>query len=99
MEPSKALEHVSMRLGHRYGFFKAEGSRGEALCDARTFSRFMKAVSSRYNNSHPYHNSLHATDVLLSSNAYLEQSGVLLLRDSCRAISVYVYTRAHVVSK
>lgn len=85
MDASKALEHVAMRLGQRYEFFKPTASGEKALCDARILSRLMKAITSSYQESNPYHNCLHATDVLLTSNAYLEHSGVLLLRKSTGA--------------
>jgi len=80
MDSSKALEHVALRLGQRHEFFKPTAPGETALCDARILSRLMKAISSSYQDTNSYHNCLHATDVLLTSNAYLEHSGVLLLR-------------------
>jgi hypothetical protein len=72
------LTHLSLRLGYRDGFFQSPNS----ICDVQTISRFMDSVTAGYVSANRYHNSLHAADVMLTANSYLEHSGVLSLHGS-----------------
>ena len=74
---SSTLTSLALRLGNIYGFFNMS----DAICEIQTFTAFMDSVSSGYTSTNPYHNSLHAADVMLTANSYLEHSGVLFMCD------------------
>jgi hypothetical protein len=46
------------------------------MCSQDTFDKFLDAVNAGY-DANPYHNSLHAVDVMMTANCYLEHSGVV----------------------
>jgi hypothetical protein len=46
------------------------------MCSVDTFGKFLSAVTAGY-HKHPYHNSVHATDVMVTANCYLQNSGVM----------------------
>lgn len=42
--------------------------KGEYMCDASTFGRWAEAVADSYSEANPYHNALHAADVMLTAS-------------------------------
>jgi len=45
--------------------------KGEYMCDASTFGRWAEAVADSYSEANPYHNALHAADVMLTASVNL----------------------------
>jgi len=91
--PSASFVHVTFRFAQRYSFATPPtdvpinggggGSNvpnlgGMAMCEWSTLEHWATEQAYRgYDVSNPYHNALHATDVALTANAYLDACGAL----------------------
>jgi hypothetical protein len=91
--PSASFVHVTFRFAQRYNFAVAEGgapvksssssSEGGSgsksiMCDWSTLELWATEQAYRgYDVANPYHNALHAADVALTANAYLDSCGAL----------------------
>ena len=75
----KTLVHVMVHLGGKHGCYSTLADGNGSACSKATWVQWARCVADGYNSVNPYHNSLHAADVVLTANAYLEDSGVLYL--------------------
>jgi hypothetical protein len=80
--PKRTFALVAIKLFRRNGFIvesqaaKLHKNRDMvSFCTSSTFFHWVGAVEKGYLN-HPYHNSVHATDVMCASNSYLIHSGL-----------------------
>ncbi len=68
----KTLLFVSNQILTKYSFLPN-------IIPEDKFRNFILEITEGYNRSVPYHNDLHATDVLQTTNLFIEEGGLILV--------------------
>eukprot|EP00002_Diphylleia_rotans_P027776 TRINITY_DN557_c0_g4_i2.p1 TRINITY_DN557_c0_g4~~TRINITY_DN557_c0_g4_i2.p1 ORF type:complete len:798 (+),score=147.74 TRINITY_DN557_c0_g4_i2:193-2586(+) len=85
----RPLYHLANYLFRRYQLLS------KFDIDAQKFDTFLGIVESGYHSDNPYHNSIHAADVLQSTHQILVQSGLITFFDDMEILSLLVAAIVH----